>query len=67
MIGQFSHVGSLVINIQDNEINKEKAEIIERALLKSNIKKCVVRNLSYYIEVEGVNDLFREIRSRGGM
>jgi hypothetical protein len=51
IILMFQHVECLILNIQDNDINIEKSYILENAILKSKIRKCVVRNLSYYMSV----------------
>lgn len=48
----FKNVECLVLNIQDNDTDLNKTQILENAILKSGIKKCVVRNLSYFIAVD---------------
>ena len=58
----FQHVDCLILNIQDNDINLEKTYILENAILKSKIKKCVVRNLSYYMSVENEKEFFVELK-----
>lgn len=54
----FKNVDTLIINFQDNDITPQKAAVVQEALLKCNIKRVVLRNLTYFIEVEGVKSLF---------
>ena len=54
----FEGIDTLIINFQDNDIDVRKVQLLEETLLKSKIKKVVLRNLTYLMEVEGMSSFF---------
>ena len=54
----FNTANTLVLNFQDNDLTEHKIAVLEDAINGSRIKKVVLRNLSYFIEVEGTKRFF---------
>jgi hypothetical protein len=67
IIRMFSNVETLIVNFQDNDITTAKVALVEEALEKSRIKRVVLRNLTYFMEVEEVRTFFTRIRAKKGI
>lgn len=67
IVERFKNVETLIINFQDNDIDKQKMERMDDSFSRTSIKTVVFRNLTYFIAVDNVNSYFKKARSKQKM